>query len=222
MCFSAEVSFAAAAVITPIGIIAFKKAEKTPYRFLAFIPVLFGLQQFIEGFVWLVAAHEEYFWLLHLATYGFIIMAWVIWPIYLPFTMWKIEEDPIRKKVLSVLIFIGVIVTSGLIYLLFTRGVSAKINDCSIIYDYGAEGSPHPIFSVFYISTTVLPNLVSKVGKVWVLGVINIITYFVTRIYFNDRIISVWCFLAALSSVIILLIILDVKKRKKGVVLEPK
>jgi hypothetical protein len=215
MCFSAEVSFGAAAVITTMGVIAFKKAERTPFRFLAFIPIVFGLQQFIEGFVWLGAAHEEYANLLQLSTYFFIIIAWVIWPIYIPFAIWKIEKDPFRKKILLVLVFIGIIVTACLIYILFTAGIEAKINDCSIIYDYGANQTPNHFFSILYLSTTVLPNLVSKVGKMWVLGIMNLITYFVSRIYFHDRVISVWCFFAAVSSIVILIIIMDEKKKER-------
>jgi len=215
MCFSAEVSFGAAAVITTIGVIAFKKAEKTPYRFLAFIPIVFGFQQFVEGFVWLGATHEEYTDLLQLSAYFFIIIAWVIWPIYIPFALWKIEKDFIRKRILLVLVFIGVIVTLGLIYILFTSGIIATVNDCSIIYDYGGKQSPSHFFSILYLSTTVLPNLVSKVGKIWGLGIMNLITYFVSRIYFHDRVISVWCFLAAVSSIIILLIIMDERRKEK-------
>lgn len=215
MCFSAEMSFGASVVITTIGVVAYKKAGKTPYRFLAMIPLMFGLHQFIEGFVWISSTHEEYSDLLQLSTYSFIVMAWLIWPFYLPFAMWKIEKDPIRKKIMLVLVLCGVFVISGLTYILFSYGVKSDIVDCSILYRHGGNQSPNVPFNILYLSTTVLPNLVSKVGKMWILGIINFITYFVSRIYFNERVISVWCFFAAISSVVILLIILDIKKSKE-------
>lgn len=215
MCFSAEVSFGASAVIGTMGVIAYKKAEKTPYRFLAFIPILFAFHQFIEGWVWVSAMHDDYSGIRQLSTYSYIVLAWVIWPFYIPWTMWKIEKDAIRKLILLVLVFCGVIVVSSLSYVLMSSGVEAQIEDCSILYNYGDSQSPNLPFSILYLSTTVLPSLVSKVGKVWLLGVINFITYFVSRIYFNDRVISVWCFFAAISSIVILMIILDLNKKKR-------
>lgn len=215
MCFSAEVSFGAAAVITSIGIVSFKKAQKNPYRLLTVIPLLFGFQQFVEGFVWLSSSHDSNSGILQFSTYIFVFIAWIIWPIYIPWSIWKIEKNPIRKKMLLVLIYIGTVIASSLLYLLVSKGVKAEVNDCSIMYTYKFGQSSNVFFSILYLSTTVLPNLISKVGKIWILGVLNLITYFVSQIYYADRIISVWCFFAAISSIIILLIILDLKKDEK-------
>jgi len=214
MCFSSEVSFGASVVITTIGVVAYKKAENTPYRLLATIPILFGIHQFLEGLVWVSSMNEDYSSILQFSTYSFIVLAWVIWPFYIPFVMWKIEQNPIRKKIMLALVFCGLFVVSALSYVLIFSGVKAEIVDCSIIYNYGDERSPSILFSMLYVSTTVVPNLVSKVGKVWVLGMLNFVTYFVSRIYFNDRVISIWCFFAAISSIVILLIILDMNRSK--------
>lgn len=58
MCLSAPVSFAAAAVLISTGALAVNRALKVDRRFLALaaLPVLFGLQQYFEGMVWLAGA----------------------------------------------------------------------------------------------------------------------------------------------------------------------
>ena len=54
MCFSASVSYSAAAVLVGTGVYAVRQARRLPRRYLmwALVPVLFGLQQAFEGRVW--------------------------------------------------------------------------------------------------------------------------------------------------------------------------
>jgi len=53
MCFSAEASFIAGGILSIAGIVTLAKTQNPSYRALASIPLLFGLQQIGEGFVWL-------------------------------------------------------------------------------------------------------------------------------------------------------------------------
>lgn len=215
MCFSAEASFGAAALLSSVGVIAIVKTKRSPYIWIAMIPVLFGVQQLLEGFVWLATSHEEYSEMLKFSTYGFILFAWVIWPVYIPFALWKIEKNLIRKKAMLVLMILGTCIVSILIFVIVRYGVGAKIEDCSISYTYGINYAPGSFFSILYLMTTAVPNLISSTGKIWMLGIINLATYFVSKIYFSAHVISVWCFLAAISSVLILIIIMDLNKRAK-------
>jgi len=54
MCFSASVSYSAAAVLVGTGVYAIQQARRLPppYLMWALVPVLFGLQQAFEGRVW--------------------------------------------------------------------------------------------------------------------------------------------------------------------------
>lgn len=54
MCFSASVSYSAAAVLVTTGVYAVQQARRLPppYLMWALVPVLFGLQQAFEGRVW--------------------------------------------------------------------------------------------------------------------------------------------------------------------------
>ena len=75
MCFSAEVSFGASAVISTIGVLAVKKSTKKEQLLFALIPLLFGLQQFSEGWLWLALQNESYKALEAISSYSFILIA---------------------------------------------------------------------------------------------------------------------------------------------------
>lgn len=209
MCFSAEASFGASIIVSGIGILAYKTARQYPMRLLAWIPIFFGIQQFAEGLVWVSINHVEWAWLLEISTYIFIIFAWVIWPIFVPFALLKSERDENRKKVLKSLFVLGILLAAILVYILLIQGVHAGIQDCSIQYVYHEDYSLSWLAAVAYISTTVLSTLISSISKVWLLGALNLTTYFISRIYYHEHVISVWCFFAALSSISILYIIVS-------------
>ncbi len=214
MCFSTEASFAAAAVIGTSGVIAYKKAGNNPIRAITIFPILFAFHQFVEGWVWLASLYESYAGLLKLSTYGFVFLAWVIWPVVIPYTLWRVEQRENRKKILLWMTRIGGVVVLVLIYFLFTKNITARIVDHSIIYDYGGHTSSSGWFRGIYVLLVTAPNVVSSRSKMWMLFVMNCITYLVSRVYFAEHVVSVWCFFAAASSVIILWIVSDEVKKE--------
>ncbi len=214
MCFSAEVSFGASAVITTIGVVSYKKANKTPLRYIAMIPIFFGMQQFSEGFVWLSKLYTEFAAFDGLSTYTFIFFAWIIWPIYIPFAMWKNEANGIRKKTLGVFTIIGCIVAAGLIFYMLTKGIKSEIHGHSIHYEFDTKHPLKWLMIPLYFTSVVLSTVVSSVTKMWWLGVANTILFSLTKIYIADKVISVWCFLAAFTSILILYIIVQERKKR--------
>ena len=55
MCFSATASFTTALVLIPVGVYCVNKATslQKSYWLFALMPLMFGVQQFFEGVVWL-------------------------------------------------------------------------------------------------------------------------------------------------------------------------
>lgn len=203
MCFSTAASFGASVLIGSIGVLAMKKANTSALRLLAFIPFFFALQQFLEGLIWLSARHPDWPGLRTIGTYGFIFFAWITWPLFIPFVFRQFETDLRKKRGFMYLQFIGMLVALMLFYVFLFREVSAEIEDCSVKYVFNAKHALSPVLSVLYLMATVLPALLSRLKKVWVLGALNLLGYFFTRLLFNDHFISVWCFAAAVLSVLI-------------------
>lgn len=215
MCFSAEASFGASVIITTVGVVAYKKADQTPLRYIAMIPVFFGIQQFSEGFVWLANMYTQFEGVRAVSTYTFMFFAWIIWPIYIPFSFRKIETNPKKRTILFLLVLIGFCISAALSYIMIVTGVDSKIQDCSILYEYDAPHSLGWLFAALYIASVVIPTLISSIPKAWWLGVANVSLFFLTKIYYKNNVISVWCFFAAITSVLILWIILQEKKKEK-------
>lgn len=215
MCFSAEASFTASAVILTLGVVAMKKSRTVPQRVFATIPFFFGIQQLIEGVLWLVLSHNGNFIWKQILTQAFLFFAWVIWPVFVPISMRMLEKKRLRKKTLTVFLFIGCLVSAGFIYVLAFHNVRAAINSWHIDYTFDYHPAYSWVASSLYLVPTVVSLLVSSIKRMWLFGLLNMLSYALTKVFFKSYVISVWCFFGAISSVIILLIILEMNRQKK-------
>jgi hypothetical protein len=79
MCFSAQASFGASAVLGIMGIYALHKAKQQE-RLLAIVPLFFAVQQACEGIVWLTYANPSQHFITAAATYSFCFFAYFFGP----------------------------------------------------------------------------------------------------------------------------------------------
>ena len=203
MCFSAGASFAGGVVISAVGITTVRKVRKPTQRLFAGIPLLFGFQQFAEGVLWVTLRSGGHDWLQNAATYIFLITALVIWPVMIPLSMWFMEEVKKRKKILA-----GLIVTGGILSLFYavclvSYDVAPQINGFHIYYVDEFPKTLVDIAFVFYLASTILPLFVSSVRRMWLFGILIAVSCLVTGIFFAQYLTSVWCFFAALISIVI-------------------
>ena len=101
MCFSATVSFGGAAVLSTLGIASMACSRTPAQRVLSGIPIVFSIQQFTEGVLWMALQHPAWTKYEHIATYGFLVFAQMVWPVYVPFAMLLFERDPKLKKIIA-------------------------------------------------------------------------------------------------------------------------
>ncbi len=203
MCFSAAASFAGAAVVSAVGVATVRKARKPNQKLFAVIPLLFGLQQFAEGALWVTLKSGGHDLLQNVATYSFLIMALVIWPVVVPLSMWFMEEVSKRKKILTGLMVTGGIVSLYYAFSLISYDVTPQINGSHIQYVDEFPETPLGIVALFYMASTVAPLFVSSVRRMWLFGIMITLSYLVTVIFFTQYLASTWCFFAALTSVMI-------------------
>ena len=92
MCFSATASFTASALLTPVGLYALRRTYQSDPRYLALaaFPLLFGIQQAIEGGLWLALEGRA---TLSTSTtaLGFLFFAYLLWPIFA--CRWRIQTS---------------------------------------------------------------------------------------------------------------------------------
>ena len=116
MCLSAPVSFAASVFLvgggTAISVVAWRRNKR--YFPIALMPLFAGLQQFMEGSVWLGMTGDDPFTVLWGAM-GFIFFTWFMWPVWIPFSVYALEpNDSPRKRMFLIMSLIGLILPPAL------------------------------------------------------------------------------------------------------------
>ena len=212
MCFSAEASFGASAVLLGIGVVSTNMCATTPQRVLASIPFIFGVQQFAEGILWLSLSHPGFAHLNYIASDTFLFFAQVVWPTIVPLAVLLLEKDARNKKVLGAMLGLGMLVSSWLGYCLLTYPVDAEISCSHILYT--THFPPYmKHMGVLYLIPTVFPSIISSIKRLRLLGVVILVSYIVARIFSQYYLISVWCFFAALISLVALSVIMKLNEK---------
>ncbi len=206
MCFSATASFTAAIVIGSIGVATLKTCNTSNERYFGAIPLLFAFQQFIEGFVWLSLTRPEYSQLQGLASVSFLFFAWVVWPILIPLSVYKLENGGIKKSLNRWLFFLGL--GSGLyaLYTLAAGQVIPYVAELHIDYKFVFEHKNKQFLFIqqaVYLMVTILPLFLSTVKGTKILATANLISLMFAFLFFSQALPSVWCFFAAILSGII-------------------
>jgi hypothetical protein len=215
MCFSANASFVASAILGVVGVASIKKIQIPSQVMFACIPIVFSFQQFIEGFVWITLTNNNYTGKQKIPIYLFVIFAQVVWPIWVPLSFLLIEKNIHRKKVLSIIVGIGSLLSLYHLYCLIFYNVSATITPNHIYYDLDFPKEIFLILNCFYFLTIIIPPFVSSNKRMSILGILLFISFLITKLYFNDYIISVWCFFAALISAVVFLIMKNLKEEDR-------
>ena len=200
MCFSATASFVAGSALSAVGIVTIKKAKRKAEIPFAMIPLLFGIQQLIEGFVWLSFRFNA-LWLNVTMTFVYSLFAYVFWPIYVPFAVRALETVSWRKKALSLFQLVGIAVGAYLLYFHVQLPVTSQVINKSIVYD-----APHFAtfwIIVFYFTSTCVSMLFSSHKLVKIFGMLVFIFAVVAYQFYALSFISVWCFFAAILSVLV-------------------
>jgi hypothetical protein len=219
MCFSASASFTAGAVLSIIGVATITKAKHPSHLLFASIPLLFGIQQIAEGFLWVTLPINEYEQIQNLFTYIFLFFAQTLWPIWVPFSILLLTPKISRKFSAKVLVACGFVLGVFLFCFLLNFDVSAKIVEQHIVYYQDYPPSFRVVGVILYMLATIIPPFFSKIKYMWLLGTTILISYIITAIFYNHYLLSVWCFFSSVISLSIYLIIVEIGKKSKKDVL---
>lgn len=209
MCFSTTASFASGAILTTIGIISIKKVQNKKQLLFASIPFIFAIQQFSEGFVWLSLLHSTNYFLQQLSTYSFLLFALVIWPAWVPLSLFLIEKKHNRKTILGIFSGLGLLFLILSSFYLIIYKSEAQITSYHIHYELNIPFNAKVIIGILYLIPTVISNFISSTKGVALMGVFVLLSYLISRMFFDDYVISVWCFFSALISITIYFILVQ-------------
>ena len=201
MCFSATASFIAGVSLSVFGVATVKKAKRKAEIPFAMIPLFFGVQQIIEGMLWLSFRFEAPL-LNVIMTYVFVLFSHVLWPIFVPLSIGLMETVAWRKKVMSAFQITGIAIGLYLLYFIVRFPVTSEVHE-HIVYvlPYVKE---HPVLE-FYVAATSVAPLFSSHKIIKIFGVLALLLFMVAAWFYTVAFFSVWCFFAAILSVVIYL-----------------
>lgn len=213
MCFSAGASFAVGASLLGPGVYAVKRTTSRGMLAFACTPIVFSFHQIAEGFLWLSLKNPDFASWYKPALYGYSFISQPIWPIWVPLIMWLMEPDQRRKKILYYFLLLGVAAGLYMFYCLITYDISAVAENGHIRYyrDFPFLDIMRPVNFVTIAVTPFFSTLrYTKLLASAMMGSL-IVTYF----FFTNYLISVWCFFAAILSLLVILVIVNNKESVK-------
>ncbi len=200
MCFSATASFIAGGALTAAGILTLKTNNNKRGILLASMPLLFGIQQFMEGIVWITPISSPWH---QIATYAFLSFALVLWPFFIPLSIFLIEKNEVRKRIISYCLILGCAIAVYSIFLLILNPINSNVCANSIRY---IVNEPHVTTAIIlYVIATVGGALASSHKMVFILGMVLALSLLISLQFYKYTFISVWCFFGAVLSLIIYL-----------------
>ncbi len=208
MCFSATSSFGTAALLLGIGAWSIAKTTRRKQVMFASIPLIFSSQQVIEGIVWLTLQCPDVENIHKTAVYLFLFFALSVWPSWIPISLYLVEPIRERRMILGALASWGVIISGYAIYLLTAFPVNVEIIDKSLAYTIGLPPSWLPVlYLLLYSVPTVIPFFVSSTSLMKLAGISILASLLLTFIIKWTTFISIWCFFAALLSILVIILV---------------
>jgi hypothetical protein len=206
MCFSAIVSFSAAAGLSFLGIATIQRTTSSRELLLAAFPCLFALQQTLEGLVWLGKSSSDLVsWqslrsvIDPIATYGFLLFASLLWLGLSPLSIYLLETDLNRKRFLLGLTIGGLLLGIYLFGWILNHGVNPQTFSGNLFYDLSFIPG-YEVIKYLYLVVIVLPFSIAHSSALKIFGGFVAVSFILSQIFFQVTMVSVWCFFAALLS----------------------
>jgi hypothetical protein len=212
MCFSAEASFGAGAILTVVGIATIKQCKQPQQLAFAAIPLFFGIQQIAEGFVWLSLTKAQFTGWQKMATYLFTFFSHILWPVWVAFAVLLFETVKKKKNILFAVFILGLLLSLAEVYSIAKYGIVAMVKGHHIEYTIVFPAMFKQTSEVVYALTTLLPCFICSFKKIRLFAIMLMIAIVVSSIFYKAWFISVWCFFAAFLSVVIFYIIQQANK----------
>jgi len=201
MCFSATASFVAGVSLSVLGAATVRKAERKEEVPFAMIPLLFGVQQIIEGMLWLSFLFDAPR-LNVVTTYVFTLFSHVLWPMWVPFSVGFLETVAWRKKAIALFLATGIAVGLYNLFFIIKYPVISEVS-CNMVYV-----SPHfhkLQVMALYLAATCASCFFSSHRMINIFGVLAWLLFLVAFWFYTVAFFSVWCFFAAILSIVIYL-----------------
>ncbi|WP_319003898.1 DUF6629 family protein [Ruegeria profundi] len=218
MCFSASASFATAAVLMPVAAITLTTASRYNRKYLGFavFPLFFGIQQALEGGLWLSLGQggpETTHWF----AIGFLFFAYFFWPFWVPLSAYFVEPKRHLKRIFLIFSLLGALLGAFLFapLLFLDEPLPIHIVQHSIHYSSPLMWDSIMLRTLIrgvYAIIVCAPILLSSISAVRMFGFLTTLSVIGGFVVAHYAFTSIWCFAAAILSCYVLFIIREASK----------
>jgi hypothetical protein len=202
MCFSPQADFTAGAVIAGVGVQTLRRVRVRRELIVGALPLLLGVHQLVEGFVWLGLRGEVSPRLGETAKEAYIVFAHAILPALVPLGFTLLEPDHRRARWMWLLVGLGLLLGVYLLWQVTAYPVGAQLQARCI--DYTTHTPNDLLIGVLYVVVTCGPALISSRRYLRWFGVVSLVGVIAAGLVRVDELTSLWCVYVALVSVLIL------------------
>ena len=200
MCLSPQVDVTVGIAISVVAVDTLRHCKSPRLLGLALLPAIFAAHSFTSAFVWLGLLGDVSPEVLNAATALYLFVAFVLLPMYAPIAVWLVEPRGWRRSVFVLLVLAGVYAgMSFLIALIDGRGSAVA---CDFYISFNIDFTASSV-AVFYILATCGALLLSGQRILVYWGLVNALAVGGLAFWASRGLPSLWCFLAAISSVFI-------------------
>ena len=199
MCFSPEGDLVGGVVVVAIGVDACRHlGDRKEYLFVAGLPLLLGLHQIVEAFVWWGLQGKVPATLGNVAMWAYLLFALVVLPVLGPLLVLGLERTPAMRRRIAPFVVLGAVTGGILLAAMLRTHPTAHVGAYHLAYSIGLQ---HGLLVVgLYIVATCGSMLASGFRHVFWFGVSNLVAIAVLARLSADGFTSLWCFYAALAS----------------------
>ena len=202
MCFSPQADFSAGAVVVGVGVATLRRVRTPRELIVGALPLLFGIHQLVEGFVWLGLRGEVSAGLGDAAKEIYIVFAHAALPALVPLGFTLLEPDRRRARWMWPLVGLGTLLGAYLFWQVTAYPVGAQEQARCI--DYTTHTTNDLLIGALYVAVTCAPALMSSRRHLRWFGVVSLVGVIAAALVRVDELTSLWCVYVALVSVLIL------------------
>jgi len=172
---------------------------------LASIPLLFGVQQFCEGLVWIGIDHDDGD-MTRLASLFFLFFAICFWLFWIPFSAMFLEKCKTMRCVFAIVAILGFASGAAAYYPVLVRPdvLVTSVANHSIRYDITRsptfESVPQGLWHLAYLSVVGFPLFLSSEKRLLGFNIALVLSAVLSHAYFWYAFDSMWCYFAAILS----------------------
>ncbi len=213
MCYSATASFGLAAPLLPVGLYCLNRARRENARWMPFAayPLAFGLQQAVEGALWIGISSGDQA-LIGAASRGFLFFSHFFWLFWVPLSMLALESDARRRPFLAALAILGGLYGASLFLPIMLREDWLSVTvvhhsikyQTTLIYDgIVSRGGLRFVYAAIIVASL----FICSARQIRVFAVLIFVSVIAAFLFFGYAFISVWCFFAAVLSLYVVYIV---------------